>query len=157
MMLLSRMGLQWIPNIHPLALFIAAATLTYRVRALIPLYSYILLEGVFSGFSLWWVAYLYIWLPLWGAFMLLGRVELSIKVKAPLYMLVCGLHGLFFGVLYAPMQMLLFGFSVQTTVAWVIAGLPFDIIHAAGNLAAGSLVIPLALLLKRLESGQFQG
>jgi len=157
MMFLSWVGLQWAPNVHPLALFIAAATLTYRGRALLPLYGYVLLAGVYSGFSMWWVPYLYIWLPLWGAFMLLGRFQLAVTVKAPFYMIVCGLHGLSFGVLYAPMQMILFGLSFRAVLAWIVAGLPFDIIHAAGNFAAGSLVVPLALLLKRLESGQFHG
>ena len=126
------------------------------MRALIPLYSYILLDGVFSGFSMWWIPYLYIWLPLWGAFMLLGKLELRRTIQAPLYMIVCGLHGLSFGLLYAPAQALMFGFNFQTTIAWIIAGLPFDIVHALGNFAAGSMIIPLSTLLKNLDNGQYR-
>jgi len=156
MLFLSRVGLQWLPGIHPMALLIAVATLRYRMRALIPLYSYILLDGVFSGFSMWWIPYLYIWLPLWGAFMLLGKLELRRTIQAPLYMIVCGLHGLSFGLLYAPAQALMFGFNFQTTIAWIIAGLPFDIVHALGNFAAGSMIIPLSTLLKNLDNGQYR-
>ena len=156
MMFLSRVGLQWIPNVHPLGLFIAATTLAYRRRALIPLYSYIMLDGVFSGFSMWWMPYLYIWLPLWGMFMLLGKLQLPAKIKAPVYMIACGLHGLSFGLLYAPAQALMFGLSVQAMIAWIIAGIPFDIAHGVGNFAFGSLIIPLSLLLMRLERGDFR-
>jgi len=156
MMFLSRVLLQGIPSVHLLGLFIAIITRTYRWRALIPLYGYVLLEGLFTGFSMWWMPYLYIWLPLWGAFMGLGKLELPRKIGAPLYMIVCALHGLSFGLLYAPMQALMFGFSFQATIAWIIAGLPFDIIHAIGNLAAGTMIIPLSTLLKNLDNGQYR-
>ena len=155
MLFLSRVGLQWLPGIHPMGLLIAATTLTYRRRALIPLYSYIMLDGAFSGFSMWWMPYLYIWLPLWGMFMLLGKVELPQKIKAPLYMVACGLHGLSFGLLYAPAQALMFGLGLHGMIAWIIAGIPFDIAHGVGNFAFGSLIVPLFLLLKRLDSGQY--
>ena len=156
MLFLSRIGLQWLPGVHPMALIIAAMTLRYCVRALIPLYSYILLDGVFAGFSLWWIPYLYVWLPLWGMFMLTGKLDISLKVKAPLYMVLCALHGLAFGILYAPAQALMFGFSFQATVAWVIAGLPFDVIHAIGNFAAGTMILPLSSLLTKLDRGQYR-
>lgn len=142
-----------IPNVHVLGLFIAATTLTYRARALIPLYVFILLYFVYWGFSMWSVPYLYVWLPLWGAFMLAGRFNLPKKVAAPLYMVLCGLHGLAFGTLYAPVHALLFGFNFQQTLAWIVAGIPFDIIHAVGNFAAGTLILPLFALMKKLDGG----
>jgi len=154
MMFLSRMLMQMIPNVHVLGLFIASITLTYRVRALIPLYAWILLEGVFAGFSFWWLPYLYIWLPLWGMFMLAGKLSLPTKVRAPLYMVLAALHGLSFGLLYAPAQALMFGMSFQAMIGWIIAGLPFDALHAAGNFAAGILILPLTALLTRLQRGE---
>ena len=156
MMFLSRILMQWIPNVHVLGLFIAATTLVYRLRALIPLYAYVLLEGVFAGFSFWWLPYLYIWLPLWGMFMLIGKAKLSGQVRAPLYMLLAALHGLAFGALYAPAQALLFGLGLRGMVLWIMAGFPFDVIHAIGNFAAGTLIIPLAALLTKLDRGQYR-
>ncbi|MCL2225127.1 MAG: hypothetical protein FWB96_09210 [Defluviitaleaceae bacterium] len=143
------------PNMHMLGLFIAAITLTYRKRALIPLYIFILLDGVYHGFSIWWVPYLYVWLPLWGAFMLAGKINLPAKAKAPIFMILCALHGLSFGTLYAPAQAFFFRLSFQGMIAWIIAGLPFDVMHAVGNFAAATLIIPLAALLKKLDSGRF--
>ncbi|MGI6261032.1 MAG: hypothetical protein ACOYJR_04255 [Acutalibacteraceae bacterium] len=150
-MFLTTFALQALPNIHLLAMFIAAFTLTYRARALIPLYVFILLDGVFYGFALWWLPYLYIWLPLWGAMMLAGRLRLPRKVQVPLYMVLCGLHGLSFGTLYAPAQALMFGLSFQGMITWIIAGLPMDLMHGIGDFASAVLVLPLHELLKRLE------
>lgn len=154
-MFLSKIAMQWLPNVHLLGMFLAAFTLTYRKKALIPLYVYVLLEGMFSGFALWWVPYLYIWLPLWGAFLLAGRLHLPGKVQVPLYMVLCGLHGLLFGVMYAPVQALFFGLSFRGTLAWIAAGFPFDVIHAAGNFLSAVLILPLHKLLVNLESGRY--
>ena len=142
-----------VPNIGFVGMFMAAFTITYRVRALIPIYIYIMLYGVFFGF-LTWIPYLFVWLPLWGLFMLAGKIDLSAKIKVPLYMILCALHGLAFGTLYAPFSALLFGipFRLETMLAWIAAGLPYDIAHALGNLAAGVLILPLSELLKKLDA-----
>ena len=152
-MFVSHLALMGIPNIGFIGLFIAAFTITYRVRALIPIYVYIMLYGVFFGL-LTWIPYLFVWLPLWGMFMIAGKFNLPVKVKVPLYMILCALHGLSFGTLYAPFSALLFGipFRFQTLLAWIIAGIPYDIAHALGNLAAGTLIVPLSALLKKLDA-----
>ena len=117
-------------------------TLVYRWKALYPIYTYVLLNGLFAGFSAWWLPYLYIWTVLWGVTMLLPR-HMPKKAAVPVYMLVCGLHGLAFGTLYAPAQALMFGLNFKGMVAWIIAGLPWDLVHGLGNLAAGVLIVPL--------------
>jgi len=143
-----------IPSVHLLGLFIAAITLKYRMKALIPLYVYIVLYGAFYGFAPWWVPYLYIWLPLWGMFMLIGLLNLPLKVKIPVYMILCALHGLSFGVLYAPYWAAVIGLSYQGMIAWIIAGIPFDITHAVSNLVAGTLIVPLTELLRKLDTSK---
>lgn len=150
-MYLSKVIMEWIPNVHLLGMLIMSYTLVYRVKALIPIYVYIMLNGVFAGFAMWWIPYLYIWTILWGATMLLPR-EMDKKIEVLVYMIVCGLHGLLFGILYAPMQALMFGLSFEGMIAWIIAGLPFDAIHGVGNLAAGLLILPMTKLLRRLEA-----
>ena len=154
-MFITKFVMQWIPNVHLLALFIAAFTLTYRAKALIPLYVYILLDGVVSGFSMWWAPYLYIWFPLWLVFMLAGKVKMPQKIKVPFYMLLCGLHGLSFGIMYAPAQAFMFGLNFKSMIAWIVAGLPFDLIHGVSDFFAASLILPLHSLLVRLEKQSF--
>ena len=142
--------MEWLPNVHFVGILLMTYTLVYRVRALVPLYIYVILNGIYAGFSLWWMPYLYVWLPLWGIAMLLPK-KLPRLAAIPLYMVICALHGMLFGTLYAPFEAIVRGYNLSQTLAWIVAGLPFDAIHAVGNLAGGILVFPLSELLKRLE------
>lgn len=150
LMYCSKILMEWAPNIHLLGMLTMTYTIVYRKKALYPIYTYVLLNGLFAGFSAWWVPYLYIWTVLWGVTMLLPQ-HMPVKIAVPVYMIVCALHGLAFGTLYAPAQALMFGLSLKGTIAWIIAGLPWDAIHALGNLAAGTLIVPFSSLLKRIE------
>ena len=151
-MFLSKIALQWIPNVHLLGLFIAVITLTYSVKALIPIYVFVLLDGIVQGFSVWWVPNLYIWLPLWGLFMVAGKLQIPSKMRIPLYIVLCAFHGLSFGTLFAPVHALFFRLSFQGMIYWIMVGIPFDIIHAIGNAAAATLIVPLTALLRRLKT-----
>ncbi len=151
MMFVSTKGVEIIPNIHPLAMFIVLLTVVYRRRALIPIYIFVMLYGISWGFSISWIPYLYVWTILWGAAMLLPR-KMPDGLSAFVYPLLCSLHGLSFGTLYAPSQALFYGFTFNQTIAWIAAGLPYDLLHAAGNLASGLLVLPLSKLLKKLDA-----
>ena len=149
----SKLLMEWAPNIHFIALFIITFTLVYRAKALVPIYVFVLLTGVYGGFNVWWVPYLYIWLPLWGLAMLLPR-RAPAWLLTLLCMLLGGLHGILYGILYAPAQALFFGMSFKMTVAWILSGTPFDVLHAIGNFAACALTVPLFKLLLRLEKGK---
>ena len=145
----SKIIMEALPNIHLLGMLIMVYTLVFRVKALIPIYLFVLLNGLYAGFSPWWVPYLYVWTVLWGVTMLLPR-RMPIKVASVIYPLVCALHGLAFGVLYAPAQALLFGLNFKQMLVWIATGFPFDLIHGISNLIVGTLILPLSLLLKKL-------
>ncbi len=149
-MFASKIIMEAIPNVHLLGMFIVAFTVVYRAKALYPIYTYVLLSGMFYGFSTWWIPYLYIWTVLWGITMLLPKK--MPKVIAPIvYMAVCAGHGFLYGTLYAPAQALLFGLDFKGMLAWIIAGLPWDFVHGVSNFCAGTLIVPLVVLLRRLE------
>lgn len=150
MMFVSKLITEGLPNIHLLGMLTVSYTLVYRQKALIPIYVYVFLNGLYAGFNMWWVPYLYIWALLWAATMLLPK-KLPKKAGAVVYPLLCGLHGLLFGTLYAPAQALMFGLSFENTIRWIVAGLPWDAVHAVGNLVAGLLTLPTVAVLKRLE------
>ena len=152
----SKLLMEWAPNIHFIAAFIIAFTLVYRKKALIPIYIFVLLTGVYGGFNVWWVPYIYIWLPLWGITMLLPR-RMPKWLAAACYMLLGGLHGIAYGILYAPAQALFFKMDLTTTLAWIASGLVFDILHSAGNFAACALVLPISALLFKLEKQTRKG
>lgn len=150
MLFAAKVVFEALPNIHPVAMLVMVITVVYRTRALIPLYLFVVLFGAYYGYSVWWIPYLYIWTILWAVTMLLPR-KMPTKIALIVYPLVCGLFGLCYGTLYAPAQAILFGYDWPTTVKWIIAGLPFDALHALGNLAMGLLVYPLSKLLARLN------
>lgn len=151
LMYCSKILMEWAPNIHLLGMFTMTFTLAFRIKGLIPIYVYVFLNGFFSGFALWWIPYLYIWAVLWGITMLLPK-KMPDRVAVFIYPVVCALHGLAFGTLYAPVQALLFGFNFNQTLAWIAAGFPWDITHAIGNFAAGFLILPLVKLIKKLRT-----
>lgn len=150
LMYVSKVITEVVPNVHLLGMFTMVYTLVYRKKALFPIYTYVLLNGIFAGFATWWIPYLYIWTVLWGVTMLLPK-NMPPKVQPIVYMLVCAAHGFLFGTLYAPAQALLFGLDFQGMIAWIIAGLPWDAIHGVSNFFMGILIVPLVKLLRRID------
>lgn len=146
----SKMIMEIAPNIHLLGVFTIAFTVVYGKKALYPIYIYVLLNGAFCGFAAWWVPYLYLWTVLWGAVMMLPK-KIPDKVKPLVYMVLCAMHGFLFGTLYAPAQALLYGLSLKATIAWIVAGLPFDFIHGVSNFFCGILIVPIISALKLSE------
>lgn len=137
-----------LPNIHLLGTMIVAFTVVYRLKALYPIYVFVFLNGIISGFSLWWIPYLYVWTVLWGAVMLLPK-NMPPKIRPIVYMVVCALHGFLFGVIYSPAQAIMFGLDFKGTLAWIAAGFPFDITHGISNFVCGTLICPIARVLSR--------
>ena len=150
MMFTSRVVLAVLPNIHLVGMFTMICAIVFRVRGLIPVGIYVALEGIFAGFAPWWLAYLYVWAILWGMTVLLPR-KMPRAIAAPVYAVICALHGLAFGALCAPAQALVYGYDLGQTLAWILSGLPFDIVHGISNFFVGLfLVLPLSELLKKL-------
>lgn len=152
LMFVSKIVMEALPNIHLLGMLTVTFTIVFRKKALIPIYTYVLLNGFFTGFGTWWIPYLYIWTILWGVTMLLPQ-NMPKAVACVVYPIVCALHGLFFGVLYAPVQAIVFGFDLQQTLAWIAAGFTFDVLHTVGNFVVGLLIYPTSIALKRMTKG----
>ncbi len=150
LMYASKMIMEVAPNVHLLGVFTIAFTVVYRKKALYPIYTYVLLNGIFCGFATWWIPYLYLWAVLWGATMLLPK-RIPEKLRPLVYMLLCAAHGFLFGTLYAPAQALLYGLSFQKMIAWIISGLPWDFVHGVSNFFCGILIVPIVKILTFLE------
>lgn len=146
----SKMIMEFAPNIHLLGVFTIAFTVVYRKKALYPIYIYVFLNGMFAGFNMWWIPYLYLWTVLWGITMLLPK-NMPKAIAPIVYMVVCALHGFAYGTLYAPAQALMFGLNFDGMIAWIIAGLPFDMIHGISNFFCGILIVPIITVLRLAE------
>lgn len=155
LMTISDQMMNALPNVHLVGMFTILLTIVYRVKALIPVYLFVVLDGLLEGFYLsTWIMYSYIWLILWAVTMLLPK-NMPRKVALFVYPAVCALHGFAFGILTAPVGFLMFYPETMWTAVnfwrYVLAGLAFDLNHVFGNLMAGLLILPLAELLRKLE------
>ena len=153
-MFTSKIIMEVLPNIHLLGTLTVVYTVVLRKKALIPIYVYVFLNGLYGGFSLWWVPYLYIWTVLWGAVMLLPK-NMPRKAKRIIFPIVSALHGITYGILYAPAQAIMFGLDFKGMLAWVAAGISFDVIHCVSNFALGFLILPLSELLAKLMKRKY--
>lgn len=146
----SKVILEFAPNIHLLGVFTIAFTVVYRKKALYPIYIYVLLNGMFSGFSTWWIPYLYVWTVLWAVVMLLPK-KMPKLIQSIVYMIVCAIHGFLFGTLYAPVHAVMFGLNFEGMIAWIVAGLPWDFLHGISNFFCGILIMPIVSVLRLAE------
>ena len=126
-MFCSKILMEFLPNIHLLGMFTMVYTLAFRKKALIPIYVSVLLTGLYFGFNMWWLPYIYIWTILWAVTMALPQyVE---KGKVYCISIVC-LHAL------AHSALLGAGDGTRSRHArLIVSGLPWDW-YGAGNLVA---------------------
>lgn len=150
LMYASKAILATVPNVHLVGVFIVAVTAVYRQKAIWPIYVFVMLSGLLDGFGIWWFSYLYIWLPLWAAVMLLPR-DMKPWVRAIVYMAICSLHGFLYGLMYLPVQALVSGLCGSKLLAWYIAGLPYDLIHGVSNFFCGLLICPIINVLNKIK------
>ena len=151
-MFISDILMEFLPNVHIVGVLAVVYTIVYRYKALVPIYLYVLLNGIYSGFGIWWLAYLYIWTLLWGLAMLVPR-RLPKGIRTVLYVIAVTAQGLLFGVLYMPVQYIYMP-NIKMLLTWVSVGfVTADIYHGIGNLIFGILLIlPLSELLLKLEA-----
>lgn len=133
-----------LPNIEPSSLMVMLFAVTFGWKGLFPTYVYVALEILVNGISTWNISYLYIWLILFCAARLMRRATHPVA-----WALLSGVFGLLFGVLCLPSYWAMSGFAGG--LAWVISGIPYDILHCAGNFVIALLLfVPLRKLLHRL-------
>lgn len=126
----SKVALASLPNVNLNSVLIILTVIFFGWKALYTVYVYVLLEGIFFGFSLWWYGYLYAWAVLVIAAMIL-RKNRSVIIWA-----VCaGIFGLVFGPLMYIEYLTVMGRWEGFYAMWV-AGIPYDITHCMSNFIA---------------------
>lgn len=149
LMFTSKVIMDFLPNVHLLSMLIIVFTIVFRWKAIFPIYTFVFLTGIYAGFSLWWIPYLYIWLFPYLLTLALPK-NMCKKTVFIAYIIICGLHGFLYGALYAPAQALMFGLDFKGMCAWIISGLPFDTIHGISNCIIATLILPLSTPLKKV-------
>lgn len=146
-LLVGQLGMSFLPNIEPVSTLIILYTLTYKKQVFPMIYTFVLLEGIIFGFGIWWVSYLYIWSILALIVLLLRKMD-----SVLLWAVVSGAFGLLFGALCA-IPYLISGGPYAAFSYWS-AGIPYDVLHCAGNFVLTFVLYkPLSNLLRRLRNG----
>ena len=123
----AKFALASLPNVNINAVLIILTTLFFGWRALYAVAIYVLLEGLIFGFQIWWFSYVFVW-PLLVAVAMVFRKNDSALIWA----VIAALWGLCFGpLMYIPYFCILGGWKGYFAM-W-IAGIPYDLTHAAGN------------------------
>lgn len=131
----SKLALNFLPNIELVSFWIILFTLFFGWRIFLAIPAFVLIEGLIYGVNIWWVSYLYAW-PLLALLAWIFRKQESVLF----WSILSGGFGLLFGFLFAIPYVVvgaagngLWG-GLYAGFTWWVAGIPYDITHAAGNL-----------------------
>lgn len=139
----AKHALAFLPNVELVTLLIILYTLTFQKKIIYVIPAFLLLEGCWYGFGLWWVMYAYIW-PLLALCTYLLRKQESVWV----FSILAGAFGLGFGALCSIPYFFIGG--SRTAFAWWVAGIPYDIIHGISNfILCRVLFLPLKNVCKK--------
>ena len=141
----GKMVLAALPNVEPVSLFVMVYAVVYGRRALYPIYVYVALECLIWGLNIWSISYLYVWAILAGVAWLLRGMQSRLG-----WAILAGAFGLCFGALCALPYLAVGRWAFA--LSWWGAGLPYDIVHCAGNFALALVLFsPCRRLLTRLS------
>lgn len=147
MIFAGKMVMAHIPNVEPVSLLVMLVAVCCGWKGLYAVAVYVLLEILIWGVNLWAVSYLYVWTLLFVAARLLRRMESALS-----WALLSGFFGLSFGALCAIPYWITGGWAAA--VSWWVSGIPWDLIHGAGNFAMALFLFkPLRKGLTRLCRG----
>ena len=126
LMFAFQVALSGIPNVHITAVLIILPAVFFGWRCMYSIAVFIMLEGFFWGFAMWWFCYWYLW-PILGIAAVLMRKNDSALVWA----IVAAVHGLIFGALCSIPYLFIGGWTMA--LSYWVSGIPFDLIHCGGN------------------------
>jgi len=143
-MFAGKMAMAYLPNIEPVSLIVMLLAACFGWAGLYAVAVYVLLEILVFGVQLWSISYLYVWLLLFAAARLLRRMDTPLE-----WALLSAFFGISFGALCAIPYWITGGWAAA--VSWWAAGIPWDLLHGAGNFVITLLLfVPLRKLMMRL-------
>ena len=132
----AKFALASLPNININAVLIILTTVFFGWKALYSVGIYVMLEGLVFGFQIWWISYVFVW-PL----LVVVAMAFRKNDSALIWAVIAALWGLLFGpLMYIPYFCILGGWKGYFAM-W-IAGIPYDLTHAAGNFVFTLVLYP---------------
>lgn len=122
----AQVAMGFLPNIELVTLLFILYTLVLGRKVFLIIYVFVFLEGIFYGFGLWWVNYLYVW-TVQSIVTLMLRKQTSIFF----WSILSGFYGISFGALCSIPYFFMGGPS--SAFAYWVSGIAYDIPHCIGN------------------------
>ena len=142
----AMMAIKPLPNVELISLLIIIYALLFGKDTFIIVTIFTMIEGLMWGFGLWWISYLYVWPLLCVIVLLLKKI---IKEEFLIWAVVSGIFGLVFGSLFAIVYLPV---DPAYALSYWIAGLPWDVWHAAWNFILMAVVgKPIYMMLKKVS------
>jgi hypothetical protein len=143
----AKIALSFLQNIELVSLLIILYTLHFGVkRTLSAVYIFDGIETLIWGIGTWVISYLYVWTIL----VLMTYLFRHFATKWP-FVLLSTVFGLSFGALCALTTLFIGG--PKLALSWWIAGIPYDIVHSAGNFTVSFfLFTPLTKAIEKIQS-----
>lgn len=139
----GQIAMSFLPNIEIVTLLFILYTLVLGKKVFLVIYAFVLLEGIFYGFGLWWLNYLYIWTIL-AIVVLMFRKQDSVLF----WSIISGFYGLTYGALCSLIYLFIGG--PNTAFAYWVSGLGFDVTHCIGNVVVCLILFkPLRYVLEK--------
>lgn len=123
----AQVAMGFLPNIELVTLLFILYTLVLGKKVFLIIYVFVFLEGIFYGFGLWWVNYLYVW-TVQSIVTLILRKQTSVFF----WSILSGFYGISFGALCAIPYFFMGGPS--SAFAYWVSGIAYDIPHCIGNI-----------------------
>ena len=139
-----KVAMSGLPNIEPVSLLVMVYAVVFGKKCFYSVYVYVVFEILLFGIGIWNIYYLYIWA-------ILAFIAIAFKKAENLviWAVISGAFGLLFGAFCMPVDIFIGGFG-YAAARWV-SGIPFDLLHCAGNFViALVLFVPLRKLLEKL-------
>lgn len=122
----AQVAMGFLPNIELVTLLFILYTLVLGRKVFLIIYVFVFLEGIFYGFGLWWVNYLYVW-TVQSIVTLMLRKQTSVFF----WSILSGFYGISFGALCSIPYFFMGGPS--SAFAYWVSGIAYDIPHCIGN------------------------
>ncbi len=146
LLLVVQVALAFLPNIELVSLLLIVYTRVLGKKAFIPLYVFVLAEGLIYGFGIWWINYLYLWAILVFLVLVFRKIE-----SVWFWTILSCIYGLCFGTLSSVPYFFIGG--VHMAITYILNGIPFDLLHGAGNfVTALVLAKPLYIAFQKMWS-----
>lgn len=140
----SQVVLASLPNIEIVSVLLLVYTRYMKKLTLYVIYAFALLEGLVYGFHVWFLVYLYIWMILYLIARAVGEMDSPLA-----WAFIAAVFGLAFGTLSSIPYFFILG--VEGALAYIGAGLVFDLAHCAGNFVTTLLLYaPLCRVFEKV-------